>query len=396
MERDQIKTDLSALFVPRQPAMTVEEANQLIEEWNEDLDGMESFVLEGKKFVRLPEDELGHFYTQECYVFLCRYWVPIEQSEDDEDKEPGSGGSGDEDEPPEDDYICVVYFWQGREASNMGWLTFTFSLQKKFEALFGDKLEVIRMHQQQENIKFLSHFKKKFIIQQGSRKAVLAEDEAAPVEFFYLRSNGSPLFTRCIQVKPDASILNSQFCYILKVPFNKDDTQGVAYVWIGKRADPEEGKLTEEIAEEMYGETHSIQILEEGQEPDNFFWVGIGGRKKYDRHAEYMNYARLFRCSNERGYFTVSEKCSDFCQDDLADDDVMILDNGEQVYLWIGKRTSDVEIKLAFKSVEVYIQHLRNKQPDRQRKLVLSLKYRETKNFTKCFHGWGRHKEVPR
>ena len=28
-------------------------------EWNEDLDGMESFVLEGKKFVRLPEEELG-------------------------------------------------------------------------------------------------------------------------------------------------------------------------------------------------------------------------------------------------------------------------------------------------------------------------------------------------
>ena len=41
--------------------------------------------------------------------------------------------------------------------------------------------------------------------------------------------------------------------YILKVPFNKDDTQGVAYVWIGNRADPDEAKLTEEIAEEMYG-----------------------------------------------------------------------------------------------------------------------------------------------
>jgi hypothetical protein len=27
-----------------------------------------------------------------------------------------------------------------------------------------------------------------------------------------------------------------------------------------------------------------------------------------------MNYTRLFRCSNEKGYFTVSEKCSDFCQ----------------------------------------------------------------------------------
>ena len=42
-----------------------------------------------------------------------------------------------------------------------------------------------------------------------------------------------------------------------------------------------------------------------------------------------------------------------FSQDDLADDDVMVLDNGEQVYLWVGKKTSDVEIKLAFKSAQV-------------------------------------------
>ena len=32
---------------------------QLSADWNEDLDGMESFVLEGKKFVRLPDEELG-------------------------------------------------------------------------------------------------------------------------------------------------------------------------------------------------------------------------------------------------------------------------------------------------------------------------------------------------
>lgn len=37
------------------------------------------------------------------------------------------------------------------------------------------------------------------------------------------------------------------------------------------------------------------------------------------------------RCSNEKGYFSVSEKCSDFCQDDLADDDIMLLDNGREV-----------------------------------------------------------------
>jgi len=42
-------------------------------------------------------------------------------------------------------------------------------------------------------------------------------------------------------------------------------------------------------------------------------------------------------------------------QDDLADDDVMILDNGQQVFLWLGQKTSDVEIKLGFKSAQVRI-----------------------------------------
>jgi hypothetical protein len=76
-------------------------------------------------------------------VFLCRYWVPCDEApEDQQDKD-----KEDEDDAPEDDFRCIVYFWQGRDASNMGWLTFTFSLQKKFESLFGDKLEVVRMHQ---------------------------------------------------------------------------------------------------------------------------------------------------------------------------------------------------------------------------------------------------------
>ena len=60
MERDQIKTDLSALFMPRQPAMAADEAETLMADWNDDLDGMECFVLEAKKFVRLPEEEIGN------------------------------------------------------------------------------------------------------------------------------------------------------------------------------------------------------------------------------------------------------------------------------------------------------------------------------------------------
>lgn len=59
-----------------------------------------------------------------------------------EGKEAEEAAAEAEEKQPEEDFQCIVYFWQGREASNMGWLTFTFSLQKKFESLFPGKLEV--------------------------------------------------------------------------------------------------------------------------------------------------------------------------------------------------------------------------------------------------------------
>lgn len=75
--------------------------------------------------------------------------MPVEYEDEDKEKKEGKGGEGgggaaeeEEDKQPEEDFQCVVYFWQGRQASNMGWLTFTFSLQKKFESLFPGKLKV--------------------------------------------------------------------------------------------------------------------------------------------------------------------------------------------------------------------------------------------------------------
>uniref|UniRef100_W8BIH1 Protein flightless-1 n=1 Tax=Ceratitis capitata TaxID=7213 RepID=W8BIH1_CERCA len=118
--KQETRADLAALFMPRQNAMPLSEAEQLEEDWNYDLEAMEAFVLEGKKFVRLPEEELGNFYTGECYVFLCRYCIPVEDEDVDVDEIKQS----------DDEIQCVVYFWQGRNAGNMGWLTFTFTLQK--------------------------------------------------------------------------------------------------------------------------------------------------------------------------------------------------------------------------------------------------------------------------
>lgn len=54
-----MQVEISEFCHSRQPLMALHEAQQLMDEWNEDLEGMEAFVLEGKKFVRLPEEEIG-------------------------------------------------------------------------------------------------------------------------------------------------------------------------------------------------------------------------------------------------------------------------------------------------------------------------------------------------
>ena len=107
------------------------------------------------------------------------------------------------------------------------------------------------------------------------------------------------------------------------MPFDAEDKRGIVYVWIGSKADPEEATVAEEIAYSLYDtESFSLQarawlfgdiwiiieypqVLNEGEEPENFFWVGLGEKKAYEKEADFMNYTRLFRCSNEKGQLLV-------------------------------------------------------------------------------------------
>lgn len=96
---------------------------------------------------------------------------------------------------------------------------------------------------------------------------------------------------------------------------------------MGRAADPDEAKLAEDIMNCMFDDTYSKQVnghirrhhrlftvclrkrvitkesffrsdwqvINEGEEPENFFWVGIGSQKAYDEDADYMKHSRLFR-----------------------------------------------------------------------------------------------------
>lgn len=63
-----------------------------------------------------------------------------------------------------------------------------------------------------------------------------------------------------------------------QVPF--DNAGGIVYVWIGKKCNTEQTVHAEEIGEQLAEEGYSLQVLQQGEEPENFFWVGIGGQKE--------------------------------------------------------------------------------------------------------------------
>jgi len=70
---------------------------------------------------------------------------------------------------------------------------------------------------------------------------------------------------------------------------------------------------------------------------------------------------RLFQCSNASGYFFVSE-IFNFSQDDMINDDIMLLDAYQTVYVWIGNKSNKFEKAGATRSAEQYIATIKDER----------------------------------
>lgn len=76
----------------------------------------------------------------------------------------------------------------------------------------------------------------------------------------------------------------------MKVPLETADgsESAIIYVWIGSKTTAEESRLIQEIAETMFNNPWiSLQVINEGEEPQNFFWVGLNGKKPYETGKNY-------------------------------------------------------------------------------------------------------------
>ena len=72
----------------------------------------------------------------------------------------------------------------------------------------------------------------------------------------------------------------------------------------------------------------------------------------------------------------------------------MILDSGEEIFIWVGPKASQVELKLAYKSAQTYLKALNLKGEKREKKLLLTVKNKESRRFARNFHAWAHHKNT--
>jgi len=188
------------------------------------------------------------------------------------------------------------------------------------------------------------------------------------------------LNTRAVQVPEVAASLNSGDAFIL-------DTAKVQYLWFGKGCNNDEKANAQSIAKLLVG-SRSLKQIDEGSEPAEF-WAGLGGKAPYADAAELKESARearLFQCSNATGAFRV-EEVFNFAQDDLVNDDVMILDTFNEVFVWVGSQSNEIERK---KALETALDYVKNSNDGRS---IDTSIYRinagyEPPNFTSHFLGW--------
>jgi len=275
-----------------------------------------------------PKEKYGEFYSGDSFVILYTYLVNSKEN-------------------------YIIYFWQGLDSSQD---------EKGASALWAKNLDdkyggapvQVRVVQNKEPPHFYLLFKGKMIVHGGG---IASGFKNRSDQDQYYTGDGSRMFqvrgtddlnTRAMQVPTKAGSLNSGDVFILETPKS-------LFLWCGKFSSGDEREHAKNIVKTITKKEY--QIITEGSEPAAF-WEALGGKTEYMEVIQdtdpHFRTPRLFQCSNNRGYFYV-EEIFDYDQEDLIEEDVMILDAGHEIFVWIGNGANTEEKKKALETAIEYI-----------------------------------------
>jgi len=320
---------------------------------------VEIFRIEEMELAPVPEEAHGMFFGGDSYVIKYTY-----------EKEG------------RENYI--VYFWQGNESSQDEKAASAIQAVKMDDDCCGRAVQV-RVTQGQEPRHFLMLWKGKMVVFLGGHASGFRNVhdmdtyDADGTRLFHVRGT-CEADTRAVQVAEVAASLSPDDVFVLETP-------SATYIWQGQQSCEEEKSVAPAISA-LVSPDNEPTVISQGEEPEEF-WSALDSTPDQIGQHEARRPARgkkLVHCTiNASGQFIVDE-LDGFEQDDLNDDDVMLVDTGDEVYCWIGGDASAMEKEKAFQLAKKFVET--DPSPRHDATVIQVKENQEPAGFKALFPAW--------
>lgn len=297
-------------------------------------EGTDIWRIEKFKVVPWPADRFGEFYSGDSYIVLHTYKKP-------DDKK----------------FSYDVHFWLGRETSQDEAGTAAYKTVELDDYLGGAPVQH-REVQGHESELFMSYFPK-FKAQEGGVESGFKHVKPEEYRPRLLHVKGIKNRIAVSEVERSYKSMNSGDCFVL-------DAGLKIYTFSGKSASVMERNKAKEFAQSLASDrkTAKVSVHLEGDSDLSEFWQALGGEGPIksateggdDAAAAAAGTKRLFRLSDSTGKMSFKEEASGKVRKVMFDsNDVFIFDTGAEVFVWVGKKASSSEKRMALQSAQNYL-----------------------------------------
>ncbi|RXH76708.1 hypothetical protein DVH24_019596 [Malus domestica] len=314
---------------------------------------MEVWCINGGAKTPLSKEDIGKFYSGDCYIILYTYH------------------SGDR---KEDYFLCC---WFGKDSVEEDQKTAAHLASTISNSLKGRPVQG-HIFQGKEPPQLVALFQPMVVLKGGlssgykksvEEKGLMDETYTADCVALFRLSGTSVHNNKAVQVDAEdlpghgqwaikkahglgvpaygllnvATSLNSTECFILQ-------SGSSMFAWIGNQCTIEQQQLAAKLAEFLKPGV-TLKHAKEGTESSSF-WFALGGKQSYNSNKvsqEIVRDPHLFTFSFNR------EEIYNFTQDDLLTEDILILDTHAEVFVWVGQCVDSKEKQNAFEIGKKYI-----------------------------------------
>lgn len=252
----------------------------------------------------------------------------------------------------------VIYRWAGSESNPYECLKATTMATDIRDGERGGSAKIVYVDEGSEPEEVIKLLGPKPELPSSTTEDKSADRKNKMVASLYLISDAAGAMKTTVVAEKNPfkqSMLSDKDCYILDNVGDK-----TIFVWKGKESSKNErsaalGAANKFIKEKNYPSTTKIMVMASGAEDAMFKQFFFNWLDKDETTGPSQFKARLFACSNKTGTLTSEEVPGALSQQDLATDDVMILDSGKQLFIWVGKDANEAEKTGASKMAQEFL-----------------------------------------